>query len=174
MADVKIKILSSGRIPGYPVTGPVLNPIVVDEKVAMRYINAGLKVVVWNDQMQDFVEYNSLDMVDFFNDKDEIVSSSDDGHKCQVCGKDPHDLLSRTRVKNTPSDVSTFSVKHTPLMPGDPVETVFTIPEQVIEDDAYEPAPVPIDRSMCYSKPAFKEVEEVPDFLIDIDEFEEK
>lgn len=175
MADVKIKVLSSGRIPGYPVNGPILNPIIVDEKVAMRYINSGLRVVIWNEQIQDFVDYDSIDMVDFFNEKDEIVSSTDDGHKCPVCGEDPHGLLTSTRVKNTPTGIDSYSVKHETLMPGDPIERVFSIPEAIIEDDAYEPAPIQIDRSMCYSKPAVKEVEEeIPDCLIDIDEFEEK
>ena len=175
MADVKIKVLSSGRIPGYPVNGPILNPIIVDEKVAMRYINSGLRVVIWNEQIQDFVDYDSIDMVDFFNDKDEIVNSTDVGHKCPVCGEDPHGLLTRTRVKNTPTGIDSYSVKHESLMPGDPVEKIFSMPGPIIEDDAYEPAPFTIDRSMCYSKPAVKEAEEeIPDYLIDMDEFEEK
>lgn len=175
MADVKIKVLSSGRIPGYPVNGPILSPITVDEKVAMRYINSGLRVVVWNEQLQDFVDYDSIDMVDFFHDKDKIVNADDEGHKCPVCGEDRHGLLDRTRVKNTPTGINSYSVKHESLMPGDPVEKIFSIPETVIEDDAYEPAPFPIDRSMCYSKPAIKEPEEeIPDCLIDMDDFEEK
>lgn len=174
MADVKIKVLSAGKIPGYPVSGPILNPIVVDEKEALRYINSGLKVVIWNDQIQDFAEYNSLDMVDFFNEKNEIIYL-DEEHKCPICNEDPHDLIARTRVKNTEYNVNSFSVKHNNIMPGDPVETVFNIPEP-IDDGAYEPAPIPIDRSMCYSKPAVKEIEEElpPELLIDTDEFEEK
>jgi hypothetical protein len=165
MADVKIKILSYGRIPGYPVNGPILNPIVVDEKVAMKYINAGLDVHIWNDQANDYVCYSSLDMVDTFHDKNRIENASDIGHKCPVCGNNKHDLIALTRISAKKSN--TKSVKNIRICPEDPMETIYY--DEPDFGDAYEPAPVSARAEHKIVEPI-----EEPDCLIGIDEFEEK
>lgn len=166
MAMVRLKIMSSGRIPGFPGCGPVLNPIIVDEKVAMRFINAGLDVRIWNDQINQFVKFSARDMLDFYNKKNYIGFSGDSDHNqegddCLICDEVPNDvndLIELTRVKTTPTlaQSTTTTVSHKRIGSNDPIVHVLEErPEQnITEADIY------------YEEDVYKEdfYDDIPDF----------
>lgn len=173
MAKVRIKILSAGRIPGYNVNGPVLNPISVEEEEAMRFINAGLDVRVWNDQVNDFVKFSARDMLDFYHDKNYIGSSTDEDHDerfddCVICD-DVNILIKNLRVNQPARNVN---IKAKPrISSNEPL--VFVIEEE----------PIPENYVNVDDKPVFgDEYEEAPvkkmqlpfDDMIGLDDFEEK
>lgn len=167
MADVRIKVLSSGRIPGYPCNGPILNPITVDETVAMRYVNAGLEVHIWSDQAQAFVRCQARDMLDTYNDKVIVDSSEDLTHDCDTTHpEEVSHLINVTRVKTTPSDSGVTYSRSQGQQIGSSEPTSYIRGMYYYEEpdfgDAYEPVPFRVT------------AEEPPEGLIDIDEFEDK
>jgi hypothetical protein len=152
---LKVKILNSGRIPGYPINGPVLHPIEITKEQAMRFITAGLDLRVWVDQLKAYVKFSPRDMVDFYNDKNYIGKDADESHAYygeEDCGVqeppvDINTLIERTRIKQTGNSVN-YSVK--PKFFGNE-PTVYVIEENEREEnvfddepdfgDAYEPTP---------------------------------
>ena len=103
MANLKIKILSSGKIPGYKTSGPVLNPIEVDEKEVLKFISMGLDVRVYNEKLKEYKKYNLRDMLDVLNDKHEM-EVMDENHECGICGGDiTIHPIAYSQVESTPS-----------------------------------------------------------------------
>lgn len=161
---IKLKIMNSGRIPGYPVNGPVLHPIEVTKEQAMRFITAGLDVRVWVDQLKQYVKFSPRDMVDFYNDKNYIGFSTDedhnyDGDDCGVCEEgfvNIDQLIASTRVKQADNNNARVVAKPR-ISSNEPI--VYVIEENTVNNvmvdeippeyyneepdfgDAYEPTP---------------------------------
>lgn len=153
---IKLKIMSSGRIPGYPVNGPILHPIEVSKEEAMRFITAGLDVRIWVDQLKQYVKFNYRDMVDFYYDKNYIGFASDsdhniDGDDCNICDDnyvDINQLIESTRVKQAYQTNENYVAKPR-ISSNEPI--VYIIEENTVNNimvdeepdfgGAYEPTP---------------------------------
>lgn len=104
MAKLKIKILSSGKIPGYATSGPVLNPIEMTEKEVLNLICMGLDVRVYNEKLNEYKKYNLVDMLDVLNDKPEM-EVMDERHECDICDGDiTIHPVSHSQVESMPSE----------------------------------------------------------------------
>jgi len=172
---VKLKIMSCGRIPGYPVNGPVLHPIEVTKEEAMRFITAGLDVRVWVDQLKQYMKFSPRDMVDFYNDKNYIGSSLDDNHNldgddCGVCDNEPiniDQLIANTRVKQTYENNGKYVAKPR-MSSNEPI--VYIIEENTVNNrEVYEQPPY------YEEEPDFGDAYEPTPFeAFGLDDFEEK
>jgi hypothetical protein len=165
---LKIKILSPGKIPGYPVNGPVLSPIWVKREEAMSFINAGLKVDVWIEELKEFKRFTHMDMIDLYKDKTLLEDINDPDHNidgdCHVCDEvimNVHELIKNTRVKQTGSGHSVVVENNNRILGDEPVKYIIEEPP-VIEDDEI---------------PDFGDAYEAPPFDVDafsLDDFEDK
>ena len=145
---LKIKILSHGKIPGYPVNGPVIFPIWVEKEAAMRFINAGLDVRVWVEEVKQYVRFTAADMLDMYNNKNGLPSINDDNHNtndndCVIC-EDVQQMINLTRIKQESSKAHPVTKQR--ISSDEPVIYVVE-PEPIMDEevpdfgDAYEPTP---------------------------------
>ena len=103
MAVLKIKIMSSGKIPGYKTSGPVLNPIEMKDKRVLKLISLGIDVRILNEEYNEYRKYNLRDMIDYIHDL-EHVEKLDENHECGICGGNLElHKISSEQAKSTPS-----------------------------------------------------------------------
>ena len=174
---LKVKIMNGGRIPGYPVNGPILHPIEITKEQAMRFITAGLDVRVWVDQLKEYVKFSPRDMVDFYNDKVYIGKDANDSHDFygeEDCGvTDPpvdiNTLIERTRVKQTGGGPKAKYVPKPRIMGNEPIiYLVEDEPDNIVVDEQYEP-------DYYNEEPDFGDAYEPTPFeAFGLDDFEEK
>ena len=133
MATVKIKILSDGRIPGYKTSGPVLNPMEVEDKEALKFISMGLDVRVYNKKAKEYRKYNLKDMIDLINDKEEVETVK--YYETDTTGGNLElQQISQEQVQSTPSsDVYEQYDRHTSEVNPD---------DEPYFGDAYEAPPI--------------------------------
>ena len=145
---VKIRILSQGNIPGYGVNGPVLTPFWVEKEVAMGFINNGLNVEVWVEDMKQFVRFTAADMLDLYRNKNKIPHFTDENHDefddCRICD-DINETIEMTRVKQVPNR-NVVKVNKQKILANEPEVYIIEQPPIIDEDipdfgDAYEPTP---------------------------------
>ena len=133
MATVKIKILSDGRIPGYKTSGPVLNPMEVEDKEALKFISMRLDVRVYNKKAKEYRKYNLKDMIDLINDKEEVETVK--YYETDTTeGNLELQQISQEQVQSTPSsDVHKQYDRHTSEVNSD---------DKPYFGDAYEAPPI--------------------------------
>lgn len=132
---LKIKILSSGKIPGYKTSGPVLNPIEMEDKDVLKLISMNLDVRVYDEYSNEYKKYNLRDMIDIIHDKHNM-EYLDENHYCDICEGNYHlHSISSEQTKSMPSSsVYVEPDRYTPEIEEDNDAPVF--------DDAYEAPPI--------------------------------